>query len=320
MTACRVVRSAGRRLPWAASHASSNAVNNTGSSLDESMSRTTPRATITSASLGVTARSKASRNGCSNSTSRVLPKTCHDRERASQADTEAVWGACRRTRRAGDSRTRQRLESLAVVVPLVRCGSTREPAARHESRLTLSRRQRVVHLAGAPPPHPPASAQRWPWKCGRGSWSSPRVVTQRASGPERPVKAQALWVASPDLDGSAQAPQRASLPTRGDDHSEPELWLGASPAGCLTNCLTMAAPGSGPGRTLTYSWWASRGPHAGALGRVHTEEVTGSNPLSPTHPRGMFALGMRTGRKPNCVTSTGRSSGTKSWSMTVAPA
>jgi hypothetical protein len=46
------------------------------------------------------------------------------------------------------------------------------------------------------------------------------VVTQGLAAPEPTRQGKALWVASPDVDRWAPAPPPASLPTRGDDHSD----------------------------------------------------------------------------------------------------
>src|SRR5829696_9988270 len=100
---------------------------------------------------------------------------------------------------------------------------------------------------GAPPPHP------WPrLRDGRGSAVEDRghplpPSPNGLAAPESTRQGPALRVASPDLDGWAQAPPRASLPTRGDDHSEPELVVWDKPSR-LPDQLPDNAPAEGCAR------------------------------------------------------------------------
>ena len=142
--------------------------------------------------------------------------------------------------------------------------------------------------AGAPPPHP-----RPLLRDGRGSaagsWSSPPVVTQALSAP-KPSRQ------SPSPPGGFARPCRLGLGTttgkpadaRGG-HSKPEPWAWRSPAGCLTNCLTMILPRT-PGRTFPHdrrAWTAVgsvTGPGSHGRGRDQALSTASAAPRSSDRP------------------------------------
>jgi hypothetical protein len=149
--------------------------------------------------------------------------------RSTQQSTEAATPQCRSHSKSASLR----------VAHIVCSNRPCAPGLRPWRRVRRTPRTKGCLQAGTPPPHP-NSAQDG---CGeRRSWLSPRAATQRRSGtcahPSSPSPPGGF--ARPDA--WAPTPLRASLPTRGDDHSEPDLRLGqASRPACLTNRLIRAA-------------------------------------------------------------------------------